>query len=99
MESVIMMIHSTLGSQTAWFILHIIVNNSALVEMIFVEWWIVLITGELWEWIWAIEVTILFLMFASDIMIADLESIKVLNTTSLSFLICDFLELTLFLSK
>jgi len=74
-------------------------NNLALVEMIFVAWWIVSIIGKLWVWMYTIEVTILFLILASNIMMVELEFVKVLNITSLSFLIWDFLKLTLLLSE
>ena len=55
--------------------------------------------GELWVWTCTIKVTILFLILVSNMMMAELESVKALNTTSLSFLIWDFLELTLLLSE
>jgi len=37
-----MMIFSVLETWTAWLMLHLIENNSALVEITFMAWWIVL---------------------------------------------------------
>ena len=47
---------------------------------------------------WAIKVTMLFLMLMSNAMIAEWGSIKALRTTSLRFLRWDFLESMLLLS-
>ena len=48
MKSVIMKIQFTLGRQVAWLILHLIVKSSALVDVTFTTWHIVLMTRLSW---------------------------------------------------
>ena len=67
-EFIITMIFEITGKFTAWLMPHLVVKSSALVEVMLTAWWIVLMMGLLWMWIWAIEVAMLFLMPASEIM-------------------------------
>jgi len=46
--------------------LHLMVKSSASVEVTLVVWWIVLMIGLLWTWIYAIEVATLYLILASE---------------------------------
>jgi len=68
---------------TAWFILYLIANNSASVDMTLAAWWMVfaIIFGS--KWIWAIDVVVLFLILASGIKTIVLvfykESSKILS--------------------
>jgi len=87
-ESVMTMIHSILDNQIAWFSQfspYLIANNSASVNITFVAWCIVLMTDKFWTWMCDIKVAILFLILVSEMIIAELESVKVLKTTSSSF--------------
>ena len=56
------------GKLTAWLILHLMAKSSASIEVTLIMWWIVLMIGLLWTWIYAIEVAILFLMLASEML-------------------------------
>ena len=56
MASVMTMIHSMLGTCTAWFIPHLIENSSASVEVTLTAWWIALakkhVIMKLWHYSW-----------------------------------------------
>jgi len=73
-------------------------NNSASVDVTFIVWWMVLMTGELYMCTWAIEVTTWFLMLASDMTMTVLGSFDALKIILLSLQRCDFQISTLFLS-
>ena len=66
-ESVTMMIFEISSWMVAWLILHLMVNSSASVLVMFTAWWRVLTTGLLWTWMWEMDVATLFLMLASVI--------------------------------
>jgi len=51
-ESVMMKIWLTLGKQIAWLILHLITKSLALVDVMLTTWYIVLMIGLLWIWMW-----------------------------------------------
>ena len=63
--------HLILGILMAWFILHLIANNSASVVVILIARWIVLTIGLLYKWMCNIEVAMLFLMLASEMTIDE----------------------------
>ena len=65
-ESVMTMIFEIPSKLTAWLMPHLMANSSALVEVTLVVWWIVLIMGLSWTWIYAIEVVTLFLIPTSE---------------------------------
>ena len=50
---------------------HLSVKSLASVDMTLTVWYIVLMTGLLWLWMWDIEATTWFLMLVSDITTAE----------------------------
>ena len=66
-ESVTTMILEMSLRLVAWLILHLMVNSSASVLVMFIAWWSILTIGLLWIWMCEMEVAILFLMLASMI--------------------------------
>ena len=52
----------------AWLMPYLITTSLASVLMTFRAWWRVFVIGLFFMWIWAIDVAILFLMLASDMM-------------------------------
>ena len=78
----------TLGSATAWLMLHQIAKSSASAVVILIALCKVLTTGLLKEWICKMEVATWFLMLASDTTIVEKELEHILNVTSSKFFIC-----------
>ena len=78
----------TLGSATAWLMLHQIAKSSASAVVILIALCKVLTTGLLKEWICEMEVATWFLMLASDTTIVEKELEHILNVTSSKFFIC-----------
>ena len=78
----------TLGSATAWLMLHQIAKSSASAVVILIALCKVLTTGMLKEWICTMEVATWFLMLASDTTIVEKELEHILNVTSSKFFIC-----------
>ena len=70
MESVIMMILEILVLDVAWLMPHLIANISASVLVMNAAWWRVLMRGWLEMCMYEMDVAMLFLMLASDVMIA-----------------------------
>ena len=98
MELVTMMILETLFMEQAWFMLHLIANNSASVVVMKDAWWTVLISGWFAEWICEIDVAMLFLMLASVITIAkwgDEEFHKTISSSSWAQVFLGFLSFSL----
>ena len=67
-----------LGILLAWLILHLIAKSSASVEVILTVWWIVLMIGLLYEWMYDMEITTLFLMLAFKITVTEWGSVEAL---------------------
>jgi len=74
-----------LALSIAWFILHWIVNNSALVVVTLITLCIVLTIGLLKGWMWEINVAIWFLILASDTTIVKEGLDDVLSTILSNF--------------
>jgi len=74
--------HEVSVTWTTWLIPHLIANNSALVDMMLMAWWIVLAIMFCLKWMWAIDIATLFLTLVSDITTTVLvfcrESLKIL---------------------
>ena len=67
-ESVTTTIFEIPGKLMAWLMPHLMAKSSASVEVTLVAWWIVLMTGLSWTWIYAMEVVTLFLIPISKMM-------------------------------
>jgi len=74
-----------LALSIAWFILHWIVNNSALVVVTLITLCIVLTIGLLKGWMWEINVATWFLILASDTTIVKEGLDDVLSTILSNF--------------
>ena len=59
-------------------------NNSAFVIVILIAWWSIFFIGLENEWIWTIDIAILFLMLVSETTMIVWGSDKVLSISSLS---------------
>ena len=79
------MILEILLMHVAWLIPYLRANSSTSMLVTLTTWWIVLISGLLWVWIWAIDVATLFLMLTSDAMMAtdeDEEDSKTISSSN-----------------
>ena len=64
------MILEILLMHIAWLIPYLMANSSVSMLVMLTAWWIVLISSLSWVWMWVIDVATLFLMLASDAMMA-----------------------------
>jgi len=70
------MIWVTSGIWMAWLMLYLIANSYASIDVTLTTWWIVFLTGFKYEWIYTIDVAIVFLILASETTTTDLGSIN-----------------------
>lgn len=80
-----------LDNWVTWLILHLMVKNSASVEVMFIVWWIILMTELSWMWIYAIDVVTWFFILVSNTITAVLGSDDVWNIILLSLQIYVFM--------
>ena len=92
------MILETLLMEQAWFIPHLIANNSTSVVVTKDTWWTVLVSSWFAEWVCEIDVAMLFLMLASVITMAewgDEEFCKTISSSSWAQVSLGFLSFLL----
>ena len=93
-ESVTIMILETLFMEQAWFMPHLIANNSASVVVTKDAWWTDLVSSWFAEWICEIDVAMLFLMLVLVITMAewgDEEFCKTISSSSWARVLLGFL--------
>lgn len=64
----------------AWFILHLIVKSLAFVEVMLIVWYNVFLIEFECKWIYVMDVTTLFLILVSEIMMTESRLYNTLKT-------------------